>query len=148
MKDREEEFAIQSIPIYKRDETTIGIMGWTWTDMIVVAGALFITKYITQNMKATMLVTALAWLYVKKWKDLLPERFFAKFIAYNLERENTFRALGRDTEWASPIIQSKAQSPLVALWEGLTGPPKANPASKARDARRRENLRKRAKGEE
>lgn len=125
-----DDFRIQETPIRNRDDAPSKLFGWTLSELGLIAGLFILTKWATQSTLTAMLVGALSVLYVKKVKDMLPEKFFQKFIAFQMSRHYRYRALARDTQWAPPIVAGSAKSATAVLWERLTGPSTKSAAAK------------------
>lgn len=101
-EENKNEFQLTREEVFARDDSAIGLFGWTFTDMGIVAGAFVFGAWLFAP-KIGLLMAALGYLYVKKLKKTLPDGIIGNFLKFQLKRDFLYRAIGRDTEWAQPI---------------------------------------------
>lgn len=102
-----EDFEIKKEPVYGRDESGARLFGWTFGEMALVAGTLIGAQILFQSGKVSIAAAVLAYLYVKKVKGLLPERYIQNAYRFYSRKHFLYRAGARDTEWVPPIMPKK-----------------------------------------
>jgi hypothetical protein len=99
----DDEFRIEKVPIYGRDDGPSRLLGWTWGEMALLAGAVIATHAIAHRRLLTISAAVLTYLYIRRVKQLLPDRWFRNLCRFHLRKHAVYRAGARDTYWRPPI---------------------------------------------
>jgi hypothetical protein len=99
-------FELKRVPVKNRDQSASRLFGYTWSEMGMLAGSLFLPQVIVGNGKFSMFCLVATWVFIKKIKTNLPDRFIHNMIRwYIFRKEFLFRAGARDTEWRPPLTR-------------------------------------------
>lgn len=99
----DEEFVIEKLPVHGRDDSASKLFGWTWGEMAMLAGSVVIAQFTFHSRLVTIGGASATYVYIKRVKQHLPERFIPNLVAHALRRDVHYRAGGRDMWWRPPI---------------------------------------------
>lgn len=105
MSSSDDEFVIQKVPVYGREELPKGIAGWSWSEMALMAGAVVLSWWLLRSKLMTISAAATMYLYLRYLKRVLPEKFVTRWVRHNLRHELTYHSMARDRRWRPPIVQ-------------------------------------------
>jgi len=117
--DEDEKFDIPVTPVRRRDDSTAKLFGFALSDVVLLVVTFMAGQFITSSALFTFGLVAAVFLYIRKFKEHLPDQYFNKLFAYMLSKHNYFRAAGRDTEWSTPIAPLDSRTPLKRLYDQL-----------------------------
>jgi hypothetical protein len=98
-----EEYTITKEPVPARDESGAKLFGWTMQELGTLIGAFFVALFLVPGTYTKVIVMILAYLWVKKIKALLPERFLTNWYNFHRKLDKYWRSGMHDTEWVHPI---------------------------------------------
>ena len=103
----DEKYEVKREQVYNREESASRLFGWTISELALIIGLVFATNLVTGSTKLTLAVGALTYIYIRKLKQKLPERFISSFLRFQTRRHTLYRAAGRDAAWRPPVTPNK-----------------------------------------
>lgn len=103
---REEDFVIEKVPVYGRDESTHKLFGWTWGEMVLLSVSVVATQIMFHRRLLTIAAVIVTYLYIRRIKQYLPDRFAANMRRHYMRRHTEYHAGGRDIMWRPPVTDA------------------------------------------
>lgn len=100
----DDEFVIQKQAVHGRDESPARLLGWTIEEILTMFGVAAVLMVFQAGGKTLLVGLALTFLYLRKLKSRLPDRYLQNLARYKLRTANGYNAAGRDSQWRSPIL--------------------------------------------
>lgn len=100
---RDDDFMIEKIPIYGRDESASKLWGWTWGEMVLLAASVIVTQTLFHRRLLTIAMVVLTYLYIRRIKQYLPDHFVRSMRRHYMRRHTEYRASSRDSLWRPPV---------------------------------------------
>jgi hypothetical protein len=100
-------YEIQKEPVHARDESPAKLLGWTIEEIGLLLGVFFGGMLFGIPRTVLIGVMVVIFVYLRKIKQRLPERFMRNYMRHVLRKQRTYRAGGRDTHWRPPIVRNR-----------------------------------------